>query len=72
MKSEHRNGNITPEAKGVAECGKETNSPFFFGLLLDPFTFLIEYVFSTCVFGDVFLCSEIVLRYNSQHMSRLS
>ena len=39
----------TPEGKGVAECGKETNTRFFsFRGLLDtppPSTFLTEYVF---------------------------
>ena len=39
---------LTTSSKGVVECGKETNTRFFFRGLLDtppPSTFLIEYVF---------------------------
>ena len=59
------------------EHGKETNTHlFFFGVLLDPpppSTFLIEYVFSTDMFLEIFfLCEETILGCNSQNMSKIN
>ena len=49
---------------------------FFFWVLLETPTFLIEYVFPQICFWRCFSlqgdCFQIVLGYNSQHMSRLS
>ena len=66
---------FTKSGKGVADCGKETNTHLFFWSLAwppSPPTFLIEYVFSTDMFSEIFfLCEETILGCNSQNMSKL-
>ena len=47
-------GGETELLKGVAECGKETNTHFFF-FSPPPSTFLIEYVFPRLISFFVFL-----------------
>ena len=53
-------------SKGVAECGKETNTRFFFfrGLLdtPPPSTFLIEYVFPMLIFSEILFYINNLLR----------